>query len=609
MMGQILSVSAIIGTGNATASVKGAFVKALTMPDPMDPMKTVPMVDPMTMKPVVVANPAYLAVYPHFWNSFLDTGGSLFAGNTYRNNSNGTYETTKPTPFYGINVPFPAGWKAGTVLAGSQVLRFQPLDLYAMGLMAKDDKMMPAKLKAFMNLTSAGAIYRDGRANPPTGFDKVAGPQMGQRTGLVLRPGAADAAAWINTADIFTANGERNPPYASAPHALKQLWVVVSKPTALIEQDMKDNDDLQMKRAQGVQHLQVVSAARRQFAAYYYMLTQYRGRVVNTVDGVDDNAYYEFGNPDDDKTIFTADDGVTVEQNGWESANPSGPELKTVLRFTSVPGSPDSGVTVAGKTRIIGDQAINKAPINAVSVRMRIPVGAPKGAVATLTLNGVAPVRIPPAPATLVADGAWHTYVAPLASDEFKAGTFDGFKFSPSDKPYTGEGLEVEFIRIANVPSVKDADKIGVRCGACGGNPLSADAKKKCSAACTGKDDTTLVQVDLSDGWVDSEDNCPGVYNPDQADGNGDGVGDACEDFDADGIPNAWDNCPTTTNSRQVDKNGNGVGDVCDGSQTTPCFLKPDSLGGPMSSGPGALLGVLLAGSVGVLVFRRRRRK
>jgi LPXTG-motif cell wall-anchored protein len=363
----------------------------------------------------------------------------------------------------------------------------------------------------------------------------------------------------------------------------------------------------------------VVSAWRRQFAAYYYMLTQYRGRVVNTVDGVDDNAYYEFGSPDDDKTLFTADSGVEVAMNGWqplsadgwETINPPGPDMKTVLSFTNVPGN--AGVTfAAGKVRIIGDQAGPKAPANAVSVRMRIPVsaaGALKGASASVTIGNLAPVRLPPAPAALVADGAWHTYVAALSSDDYKAGTFDGFSFSPSDKPYTGIPIEVEFIRIAQVPSLKDADKIGVRCGACSGNPLSADAKKKCSAACTGKDDTTLVQVDLSDGWVDSEDNCPGVYNPDQADGNGDGVGDACEDFDADGIPNAWDNCPTTTNSRQVDKNGNGVGDVCDGSQTTPCFLKPDSLGGPMSSGPGALLGVLLAGSVGVLVFRRRRRK
>jgi len=46
-----------------------------------------------------------------------------------------------------------------------------------------------------------------------------------------------------------------------------------------------------------------------------------------------------------------------------------------------------------------------------------------------------------------------------------------------------------------------------------------------------------------NDGWIDDEDNCPDTFNPDQADCDGDGLGDACEtdpDENDNGIP---DNC------------------------------------------------------------------
>jgi len=100
-------------------------------------------------------------------------------------------------------------------------------------------------------------------------------------------------------------------------------------------------------------------------------------------------------------------------------------------------------------------------------------------------------------------------------------------------------------------------------------------------------DATESVDTD-KDGVGDKADNCPAVSNSDQADLDGDHIGDACDtdidgdghlnaddayptdptrylaDQDGDGINDVSDNCPAIANATQADMDHDGQGDACD---------------------------------------------
>ena len=70
----------------------------------------------------------------------------------------------------------------------------------------------------------------------------------------------------------------------------------------------------------------------------------------------------------------------------------------------------------------------------------------------------------------------------------------------------------------------------------------------------------------------DSVDNCPGVFNPDQADNDADQYGGGTPDGG-----DACDNCPTKYNLAQTDTNGDGIGDACETSYSGTFKPLPDA--------------------------------
>jgi hypothetical protein len=108
-----------------------------------------------------------------------------------------------------------------------------------------------------------------------------------------------------------------------------------------------------------------------------------------------------------------------------------------------------------------------------------------------------------------------------------------------------------------------DGDGFGTLCDNC---PTMSNASQADANADGVGDDCDFDDID-ADGASNEDDNCPDVFNG-QADSDNDGKGNACDvvaDRDGDGVADALDNCVLAPNANQANADGDTLGDACDG--------------------------------------------
>ena len=157
----------------------------------------------------------------------------------------------------------------------------------------------------------------------------------------------------------------------------------------------------------------------------------------------------------------------------------------------------------------------------------------------------------------------------------------NGYMTNPSDPNDFAVGDEVGgMLRFLSFSGGLDSDGDGVLDGV-DNCPNDANADQADADGDGIGDACDLLTDSDGDGVADADDNCPNNPNPGQEDADNDGIGDACDpnfDGDGDGVFDVDDNCPLTPNPGQEDVDGDGIGDVCDPLNDTDGDLVADDV-------------------------------